>query len=223
MPTVLITGTRRGIGLEFARQYAADGWRVIASARDPDKATELRALGNAVEVRRLDLDDVATADFAGAIGDDPLDLLISNAGVLGPQRIDDAEGVRLWLHELAVNTVAPTLLVRHAVPNLKAAGGKAVALTSRMGSIADNDGGGAIPYRSSKAALNAAWMSLSKELERDGIASAVVHPGWVQTDMGGAGGQITPAQSVAGLRRVFEGVKVGAFGFYNYDGTPIPW
>jgi NAD(P)-dependent dehydrogenase (short-subunit alcohol dehydrogenase family) len=225
MPTVFITGANRGIGLEFARQYAADGWRVLATARDPQGATELNALPGDVTIRPLDLDsDFFEIDWNGVLGTDPVDVFISNAGVMGPQRIDTIDDAAEWVNMLAVNTVAPVVLAKAALPLVAAAGGKLIAITSKMGSIGDNGSGGYIAYRSSKAALNAAWRSLAIDVKPQGVSAAVLHPGWVQTRMGGTQAPLSPEESVAGMRRVIEGLgpdRTG--GFYDHDGTPIPW
>jgi len=225
MPTVLITGANRGIGLEFARQYLAEGWRVIATARDPDGATDLRGMKGDLVVRRLDLDDdLFEIDWDGVAGDEPLDLFIANAGTRGPQRIESAEDAAGWNNALVVNTIVPVLLADHLVTNLAARQGKMVANTNKKGSIADNGSGGYIAYRSSKAALNAAWRSLAIDLARESITAAVLHPGWVQTRMGGGSAPLTPEQSVGGMRQVIAGLTADrAGGFYNYDGAVIPW
>ncbi|MFN3389396.1 MAG: SDR family oxidoreductase [Allosphingosinicella sp.] len=223
MPTVLVTGANRGLGLEFARQYAADGWSVIATARDPAQADALRAI-EGVRIEPLDMADrAAVAAFGGRIGDAALDLFIANAGVMGGRGAMDLDYAEEWLQTLAVNAVAPVLLA-HALKDRIARGGKAVAITSKMGSIADNGSGGAYSYRSSKAALNAAWRSLALDWKGDGIAAAVLHPGWVRTRMGGPNGLIDPEESVAGMRRVIAGLTPGETGgFFNYDGTRIGW
>jgi NAD(P)-dependent dehydrogenase (short-subunit alcohol dehydrogenase family) len=154
MPTVLITGANRGIGLEFARQYTADGWTVIATARHPEAADELKQLG--ADILPLDAADPASIDaLAASLSSRTLDVMIANAGVL-PRGVD-AQG---WLNGFATNCIGPTLLAKALKGNM-AAGGKVIAITSKMGSIADNGSGGAIAYRSTKAALNAAWRSLS--------------------------------------------------------------
>jgi len=225
MPTVFIAGANRGIGLEFARQYAAAGWRVIATARDPQGATELDALAGDVTIRPLDLDsDFFEIDWNGVVGTEPIDVLIANAGTWGPQRIDTIDEAAEWVNTFAVNSVAPVVLAKAALPLVAAAKGKLVAITSKMGSIADNGSGGYIAYRSSKAALNAAWRSLAIDVKSDGVAAAVLHPGWVQTRMGGTQAPLTPEQSVAGMRRVIDGLTLElAGGFYNYDGNTIPW
>jgi NAD(P)-dependent dehydrogenase (short-subunit alcohol dehydrogenase family) len=225
MPTVFITGANRGIGLEFARQYAAEGWRVLATARDPQGATELNELTGDVTVRPLDLDaDFFEIDWNGVLGSEPIDVFISNAGVMGPQRIDTIDDAAEWVNMLAVNTVAPVVLAKAALPLVKAAGGKLIAITSKMGSIADNGSGGYIAYRSSKAALNAAWRSLAIDVKPDGVSAAVLHPGWVQTRMGGTQAPLTTEQSVAGMRAVIDGLTPErSGGFYNYDGATIPW
>ena len=225
MPTVFITGANRGIGLEFARQYAADGWRVLATARDPQGATELNEIEGDVTIRPLDLDaDFFEIDWNGILGTDPIDVFINNAGVMGPQQIDTIDDAAEWVNMLAVNTVAPVVLAKAALPLVKATGGKLIAVTSKMGSISDNGSGGYIAYRSSKAALNAAWRSLAIDVKGDGVSAAVLHPGWVQTRMGGSQAPLTTEQSVAGMRRVIDGLGPDQSGsFFNYDGAVIPW
>lgn len=220
MPTVLLTGANRGLGLEFTRQYAGDGWSVIATCRNPDAARELAAIEGDVRIQRLDVTDWAAVEaFANGLGAETLDLLICNAGVgdwgePDPQR---------WLHSFAVNCIAPTWLARTLVDPVERAGGKIVALTSKMGSIADNTSGGSIVYRSSKAALNAAWRSLAIDW-KGRVPVAVLHPGWVQTDMGGPNALITPEESVAGLRQVIEALGPDRSGaFLDYRGETIPW
>ena len=216
MPTVLITGANRGLGLEFARQYAADGWDVVATARQ--SSAELDALG--VRVEPLDMSDFDTvAEFGSRL--DALDLLIANAGTYGPRQASNAEDAQGWLETFGVNTVAPYLLAQSVRPLVKDAGGKLIAIGTKMGSIDDNTSGGFIAYRSSKSALNMAWRSLAID---SGVTSAVLHPGWVQTRMGGASAPLPPEESVAGLRQVIAGLSPEqSGGFYNYDGTPIPW
>jgi len=220
MPNILITGANRGIGLEFARHYTSEGWDVIATARDPGEAGDLSATG--ARVLALDLADPASVDaFVAEIGDTPIDVLLSNAGVMGPLA-PDRDG---WIETLAVNAVAPTLLALRLKPNLKAGTlKKAIATTSRMGSIADNDSGGFYAYRSSKAALNAAWKSLSIEFRADDIAVAVVHPGWVRTDMGGPNAMIDTKTSIAGLAKIVDDLDLATTGrFWDYSGDEIAW
>ncbi|HEX8654484.1 MAG TPA: SDR family oxidoreductase [Allosphingosinicella sp.] len=215
MPSVVITGAGRGIGLEFARQYAAEGWDVTATVRQP--SAELHALG--VRIMTLDVADFeAVASFPDQI-DRRLDLFIANAGVSAPQRIGDAKAAEEWQRVHAVNAVAPVLLAERLATKM-APEGKMAAITSRMGSIADSSGG-YIAYRASKAALNAAWYALSRELA---VPMVLFHPGWVQTDMGGPNAQIGPRESVAGMRGVIErltGAQSGSF--VDYRGQPIPW
>jgi NAD(P)-dependent dehydrogenase (short-subunit alcohol dehydrogenase family) len=138
----------------------------------------------------------------------------------GPMGADYAEA---WMRTIAVNAVAPVVLA-YALKERIVRGGKAVAVTSKMGSIADNGTGGYYAYRSSKAALNAAWRSLALDWRKDGICAALLHPGWVRTRMGGPNGLIDARESVAGMRRVIDGIGLDHTGaFLNYDGTPIPW
>lgn len=162
MPTLLITGANRGLGLEFSRRYAEAGWDVIATVRDPASAHELRTAAPRARIEQLDVTDLdRVATFGELLGGQALDLLIANAGTYGPRRIETAEDGAGWLEALRIMAVSPVLLAEALLPNLEAAKGKAVAITSRMGSIEDNTSGGFIAYRSAKAALNAAWTSLA--------------------------------------------------------------
>jgi NAD(P)-dependent dehydrogenase (short-subunit alcohol dehydrogenase family) len=219
VPRVLITGANRGIGLEFARQYAAEGWDVVATVRG--EAPELEALE--VRVERLDMRDFEAVEaFGRRIAAEPLDLFIANAGMTAGPRIDSAEEARDAAEVLAVNAVAPTLLARLLVPALAAAGGKMAAITSQMGSIADSSGG-YLGYRASKAALNAAWYGLAKEIGTR-VPLLLLHPGWVQTDMGGPNAQVPPAESVAAMRRLIARLKPEQTGaFLDYRGNRLLW
>lgn len=220
MPTVLITGANRGLGLEFARQYAGDRWTVIATARDPDAATELKATG--AEVHAFDAADPAGLDaLQAALGDRPIDVLIANAGMLGPQTFDRTG----WADALMTNVIAPTeLAIRLKANVLASEQRRMIALSSTLGSIAGNDSGGLLAYRSSKAALNAAWRSLSIDWKDSGLALAMVHPGWVKTDMGGPGAQIEATTSITGLRNVIANLTPSATGsFLDYQGNRLDW
>jgi NAD(P)-dependent dehydrogenase (short-subunit alcohol dehydrogenase family) len=225
VPTVFITGANRGIGLEFARQYAADGWRVIATARDPGGANELNAVEGDVTVRKLDLDsDFFEIDWNRVAGSEPIDLFINNAGVMGPTRLDSIEDAAAFVNALSINTVAPVVLAKAVLPLVAAAKGRLVALSSRMGSIDDNSSGGFIAYRATKAGLNAAWHSLALDVKDQGVIAATLHPGWVRTSMGGASAPLGVEESVSAMRRTIEGLTPEqSGGFYNYDGASIPW
>ncbi len=206
MSTVLITGTNRGLGLEYAKQYLVNGWTVIGTAREPEKATELKGLG-AVEVLPLDVGDRESVEgLAKALQGRPIDLLISNAGIYGGKRqsLGDMD-YEAWTETFVTNTIGPFHLVEALLPNLKAAGKAKIALmTSLMGSIADASSGSII-YRSSKTALNMVGHLLAGDLKAQGITVLLLHPGWVATDMGGQGAPLQPPASIAGLRRVIDG------------------
>lgn len=229
MPTVFITGANRGLGLEMARQYVADGWRVLAGCRDPDKAEALRALGNGrgVDIHALDVSDLGQVDaLAGRLSGTAIDLLINNAGVLGGhdhQGFGDID-YDIWEEVLRVNLLAPVKVAEAFADHVAASERKTMAfLSSQLGGIA-NAGGGFYMYGTSKAALNMAVKSMAVDLKPRGIAVVATHPGWVQTDMGGAGADITPQASVSGLRRVFDSVGPADSGrFVRYDGVELPW
>ena len=216
MPKILITGANRGIGLEFARQYSADGWNVIATARH--SSPELDGLG--VTVKPLDLaNPEAVAGFAV---DGPLDLFIANAGTSQPKETQGAANARDWQAMMMVNAIAPYQLGRALLATM-AEGGKMIAMSSGMGSIGDN-GGGWLPYRTSKAALNMAWNSLALEAKPRGVACVLFSPGWVKTDMGGAGAEITPQESVGDMRALIERLTIENTGtFLRRNGSELPW
>jgi NAD(P)-dependent dehydrogenase (short-subunit alcohol dehydrogenase family) len=219
MPTVLITGANRGIGLEFARQYAADGWDVIAAARQ--SSPELDSLK--VRIEQLDLTNAeAVAGFAGRI-EGPLDLFIANAGVSHPMETDGAANAGDWQKMMMINVIAPFQLAQAFLPRLSETGGKAICISSGMGSIGDNNGGW-IPYRTSKAALNMAWSCLAMEARRDGVTAVALSPGWVKTRMGGAGAEISAEESVRGMRKLIDRLMIDDTGsFLRRDGSELPW
>ena len=216
MPTVLITGANRGIGLEVARQYSADGWDVIATTRQ--SSPELDALG--VRIETVDLSDPdAVASFAIDV---PLDLFIANAGTSEPKSTESADDVRGWQAMMMVNTIAPFMLGHALLPSI-AKGGKMIAISSGMASIGDN-GGGWVPYRTSKAALNMAWSSLAIEARSRGLTVVVLSPGWVKTRMGGGGADITPEESVTDMRALIDRLSIDDSGkFLRRDGSELPW
>jgi NAD(P)-dependent dehydrogenase (short-subunit alcohol dehydrogenase family) len=216
MPTVLITGANRGIGLELAHQYSAEGWDVIATARQ--SSDELDALR--VQVEPLDLSDAqAVASFS--VGES-LDLFISNAGTSHPKDPRTADDVRAWQAMMMVNAIGPYVLGKALLPRM-AEGGKMIAISSGMGSIGDN-GGGWVPYRTSKAALNMAWSSLALEARRHGVTCVLLSPGWVKTRMGGAGAEITPEESVSAMRQLIDQLTIDDTGrFLRRDGSELPW
>jgi NAD(P)-dependent dehydrogenase (short-subunit alcohol dehydrogenase family) len=219
MPTVLITGANRGIGLEFARQYSHDGWDVIATARQ--SSPELDGLG--VRVEQLDLSDAdAVAAFPARI-EGTLDLFIANAGTNHPMNAETAQDARDWQVMMMVNAIAPYMLGKHLLPHVAEANGKMVAISSGMGSIAENSGGW-VPYRTSKAALNMAWSSLALEARPRRVPVVALSPGWVQTRMGGRGAEITPEESVSAMRRLIDRLTIEQTGqFLRRDGSQIPW
>ena len=211
MPSTLITGANRGLGLEFARQYLADGWRVYAGCRNPDSASELRRLADAsddkLQILALDVTDSVIVQAAAAkLDGQAIDLLLNNAGIGGPrgQTIGNID-YDAWAKVLEVNTMGPMRVSEAFVDHVARSERKLiVTLTSGMGSIADNTSGGSIAYRSSKAAVNMVMRSLAIDLAPLRITCVVINPGWVLTDMGGPHATLTAAESVAMLRRQID-------------------
>lgn len=226
MPTVVITGANRGLGLEFARQYAADGWRVIATCRDLAKASKELTGTPGVDVRALDVTNFSSvADFGRSLAGQGVDLLVNNAGIYGRRDAQQFGAVdpEEWMEVLKVNTIAPVKLVEALLPSLRQAPGARIAiLSSKVGSIADNDTGGSYAYRTSKTAVNMAGKNLALALTD--IPVILLHPGWVRTDMGGPNGLIDTTESVAGMRKVIDSAGPEQSGrFYDYAGKEIPW
>jgi len=230
MSTVLIAGANRGLGLEFVRQYAAAGDRVIAACRTPIKADALVAIaatsGGRVTVHPLEMtEDSSIRAFKSVLGNQPVDVAIANAGIYGGNRQgwDDMD-FDAWTRTFAVNTMAPLRLAQVVHANLKAGSGrKFVAITSQMGS---NEGSstGMHAYRTSKAALNKLVSTLATEWRGEGIIAVPMHPGWVRTDMGGPNAPLSPEESVAAMRASIAALKPSDSGrFLNYDGTSLPW
>lgn len=222
--TYVVTGANRGLGLEMARQLEAGGASVIATARHPESASDLTAVG--VRVEPLDVGDPGSiAAFAARLADTPVDVLINNSGVGGAGQPIGSVAAEDLANLLRVNAVGPLLVTQALLPNLRAGRHRVVAaISSRMGSIDDNASGGYYAYRSSKAALNMLFRSLAVDLRSEGFTCTVLHPGWVRTDMGGPSAPLTARDSVAGLLRVIEGLTPEQSGaFLDHLGAPIPW
>jgi NAD(P)-dependent dehydrogenase (short-subunit alcohol dehydrogenase family) len=231
MPSTLITGANRGLGLEFARQYAGDGWQVYATCREPESASDLRRLTDAsdykVRIMPLDVTDIASIKAVAAeLEDQAIDLLLNNAGVGGPrgQTIGNID-YDAWARVLDVNTLGPLRVAEAFVDHVARSQLKLiVTLTSGMGSIGDNTSGGAFAYRSSKAAVNMVMRSLAIDLAPRGISCVVINPGWVRTDMGGPHGRQSPAENITKLRRLIEDLGPTHSGkFLNHDGREFAW
>jgi len=232
MPSILITGANRGLGLTFAKQYAAAGWRVYAGCRAPDEADTLNAVAattaGQVSVHGLDIGDGASvAALATELKGAPLDVLLNNAGIyLGEKEGFGETDYDDWLETLRINTLAPLRMVEALIDNVVASERKQIVLiSSKMGSMADNaTTGGAYLYRSSKAALNAVMRSLAVDLAERGVTVMAFHPGWVSTDMGGHDAPVTPAVSIHGMREVIETLTPADSGrFLDYEGKEVPW
>ena len=230
MSSILITGTNRGIGLELTRQFAADGWEVLACTRNPAAATGLSALAQeygSIRVYELDVTNYGQLDeLAGQLQGVAIDVLVNNAGVLAPRvQFPDQVDPAGWRQILEVNTIAPLMIVRAFLPHISRSDKKLIAnISSSVGSIEENTSGGSYFYRSSKTALNQVGKSLSVDLADRGITVLQLHPGWVLTDMGGPSAMITAEVSVAGLRKLIQSATPQQNGhFYRYNGEEIPW
>jgi NAD(P)-dependent dehydrogenase (short-subunit alcohol dehydrogenase family) len=237
MPTVLITGANRGLGLELARQYADDGWRVLACARHPDAAAleTLAAKHHAVSCHALEVTDGdSVGALASALQGTAVDVLLNVAGVmhrrvetpdgasrsaLGPLDYDD------WARVLAINVIGQARVAEALLDNVAASDQKKiVTLSSELGSVGANKTGGLYAYRSSKAAVNAMMKSMAIDLAPRGIIAVPMHPGWVRTDMGGPKAPLSAEESASGMRRVIAGLTPADSGrFLQWDGKELPW
>ena len=229
---VFLTGSNRGIGLALARLLARQGHTVFAAARRPRQAQALRDLAAAhpgrVHLLALDVtDEAAIARAAAAVQAQAggLDWLINNAGVLVRDERWDTLDPAAMQQVFAVNAIAPFIVAKHFVPLLRAGRQPLICqMTSVMGSLALTEGGGYYSYRGSKAALNMMSLVLAHELRPPGITVVLMHPGWVQTDMGGPAAPLTPEASAQGIVQVLEGLTPADTGRYlTWEGRTLPW
>lgn len=226
--TTLITGANRGIGLEFTAQYAADGWQVIACCREPKSANKLQALADqhhSIQIFALNVADFAQIDvLALQLKSQKIDVLINNAGVY-PDSGSGNVNYSDWAMAFKINAMAPLKMAEAFMPHIAASQLKKIAtLSSKMGSLDDNTSGGRYIYRSSKTAVNMVMKSLALDVKPQGISVVTLHPGWVQTDMGGPNGLINTKTSVSGLRKVIADLSLATSGkFIAFDGKEIAW
>jgi NAD(P)-dependent dehydrogenase (short-subunit alcohol dehydrogenase family) len=209
LPTALITGAGRGLGKELARQYAADGWKVIGTERrDMD-------MSNRRQIR----------EYAARLKGEPIDLLFCNAGITGRKGMSIGSfDFDSWEEILRVNLLGAAAVAEAFVENVAASERRILAMmSSRLGSISESSGM-TLPYSTSKAALNMLVKGLAATLAARRIVVVALSPGWVRTDMGGAGAPLAPEASVGGLRKVIQGLKPADSGrFLSHDGSEIPW
>ena len=228
--SILITGTNRGIGLEFVKHYLKNNEKVIATYRNKNSAKDLLELKNTTSNLSLVELDVSNPnsinEFASKITDQPIDTFINNAGVFGPRNNEFGNfNAKEWLDVFNINTIAPLLITQKILKNLRLGKNKKlVFISSKVGSIEENTGGGMYIYRSSKTALNQIIKSLSIDFKDENFIATALHPGWVQTDMGGPNALIDTKTSVKGMAEVIDSLVLKNSGsFYNYDGSSIPW
>ncbi len=229
METILITGANRGLGLEFVRQYASLGAKILACCRVPAEANELQALQKQYPSIHIFPLDVSNMDQIQALAkqiDEPIDILINNAGRLEK---DETLGNLLtdsFMQTFMVNAVAPLKITEAFSKHVAKSKRKLiVCVSSTMGSIGENTSGGYYSYRTSKAALNMGMKSAAIDLEPQQIKILLLHPGWVKTRMGGEQASIDAVESITGMRQVIETYQPGPgeVKFYRYDGQTIGW
>ncbi|MBD1559296.1 SDR family oxidoreductase [Vibrio sp. S9_S30] len=243
MPHVVITGANRGIGLALVKHYLLQNWSVTATYRNANRSAELIELAQnetALTAVELDVTDYPAVNqfaqrlfsqssstqnsFAQSLGS--VDLLINNAGYYGPKGYGFGNtDVEEWRKVFEINSIAPLKLVEAFFENLNSGQGKTVVcISSKVGSMAENTSGGGYVYRSSKAAVNSVVKSLHNDLHSYGLRVVALHPGWVQTEMGGPNALITTEESAKGLYDVIESIDAEkSGGFYDYQGNTIPW
>jgi NAD(P)-dependent dehydrogenase (short-subunit alcohol dehydrogenase family) len=236
MPTVLITGANRGLGLEFAKQYATDGWQTLATARKLEGAEELKKLAArhpSLALHKLDVaDEGSIQNLAAALKGKPIDLLLHNSGIYPRKGLKIGEiDYESWRETLETNLFGVMRLAEALLGNVEASERKQIAaISTGLSSLRGVEGGSVAQagtlyqYRTSKTALNMALAILAKELEPRGISVAIIDPGWVKTDMGGPHAQLTPEQSISGIRKVLaRNPKEISGKFLGYDGGARPW
>ncbi|GGK28344.1 SDR family oxidoreductase [Aliivibrio fischeri] len=230
MKHIFITGANRGIGLSFVKYYLQQGHKVSATYRDTSTAQELLQLENdnpELSLYQLELTNYTTIqDVAKTLCHTPIDILINNAGYYGPKGYGFGHcDVEEWKKVFEINAIAPQKIVEALYPSLQLSRDKTiVCISSKVGSMTENTSGGGYIYRSSKAALNSVVKSLSNDLKPEGFTVIAMHPGWVQTEMGGPNALISTEESVKGLTKVIAQLSIENSGqFLNFDGTELPW
>ena len=230
MPTLLITGANRGIGLELCKQYLEKNWLVHATCRNPSTATELNSLlktHSNLNIHTLDVshpEQITTLKHT--LNNTPIDILLNNAGVYaGASSEFGKTDSDTWQHAVSVNVIAPMQMMEAFTENVANSDKKIIAsMSSKMGSISDNTSGGSYAYRSTKAALNSVMVSAAHDLKPLGITALILHPGWVRTDMGGPNGELSVKESAQSLRKTLDNCTIKDSGcFFDIDGSIIPW
>ena len=228
--TILITGANRGIGLELVKIFSDHNWQVLACCRHPEQAEELKKLegsNRAISTFALDVtDNEAINRLAKGLHKQPIDILLNNAGIYGPENQAFGNiGVDVWLEVMRTNVTAPLKMAEAFVDSVAASRLKIIGMMgSMMGSLEDNTSGDHYIYRTSKAAVHMVTKSISIDLRDRGIISVVVHPGWVQTEMGGPQAPTSAAESAAGLYHVLTGLTAENNGqFLTFEGKELPW
>tara|TARA_B110000037_G_scaffold40964_2_gene50669 strand:+ start:932 stop:1621 length:690 start_codon:yes stop_codon:yes gene_type:complete len=226
--TVLITGTNRGLGLEFVEQYSQLGWKVLACCRDLNNANELFNLQKkfpSIEILELDVGNLNDINvLSNKLKDRTIDVLINNAGIYRSGTLGSVDP-KAWIESFKINTIAPYILIEALISQImKSDLKKIISITSKMGSIDDNTSGGSYIYRTSKTALNSMMRSLTHDLASKGISTLTLHPGWVRTDMGGSNAWINSSESVIGMIRQIKKLSQENSGRYlDYAGKTIKW
>jgi NAD(P)-dependent dehydrogenase (short-subunit alcohol dehydrogenase family) len=225
--TALITGANRGIGLALTRRFIRGGYRVVATCRNPGAAQALRDLNSSnVVIYQLDVTDgQSVSELCRSLREQTIDILINNAGVLGGDRQNLADmDYDAWLDAFEVNTLAPFRMITALRPNLtRATRPRAITLSSQMGALSRRSTG-SFGYRSSKAAVNKVMQVLALELRNEGIIVCPVHPGWVRTDMGGEGAEISVEESADGVFNLVQDLSMSHSGrFWTWRGEEHPW
>ena len=224
MKSVLIIGASRGLGLEFVRQYRADGWLTLGTCRSPEQDALLASVG--ATALRLDVtDDSGFANLAKALNAASIDVCIYNAGVLGPENSGAVPCAESEFDAVfRTNVLGALRAIPLVAPALVKSKGRFAFISSRMGSIGLQASVSRVTYRASKAALNMVVHTAAMEWGPQGVTCISLHPGWVKTDMGGSGADIEPAVSIAGMRKVIDNADASANGrFFDYAGKELTW